>query len=58
MELVMPDSNRKLIVIGLFILMLASVPLFLIALGLGWVWRGMAAVHHKLTFSPRAPTVP
>ena len=51
MEVVMWNPNRYLIIIGFLILVLAAAPFFLIALGLGWAWRGMAAVPHRLNFS-------
>ena len=57
-ELAMSNPGRNLIIIGFFILVVASAPFFHIALGLGWALRGMAAVRHKLTFSPWSPTAP
>ena len=54
MEVAIVDSNRWIIV-GLLILFLAAAPFFLIAFGLGWAWRGVVAVPHKLTFSLRPP---
>ena len=58
MELAMSDPGRNLMIIGFFILVAALAPFFLIALGLGWALREMAAVRHKLTFSPWSPTAP
>lgn len=54
-EVVMWNPNQCLIIIGFLILVLAVAPFFLIALGLGWAWRGMAAVPHRLTVSLRPP---
>ena len=54
-EVAMVDA--RWLIIGILILCIAGIPFFLIALGFGWAWRGVAAVAHHLEFSPRSPIV-
>ena len=54
----MVDSNRWLVVGFIIFLLLGAGLLFLIILGLAWVWRGITAVPRKLTLSLRAPFAP
>jgi hypothetical protein len=53
----MANSNRWLVA-GLLTICLLAVPGFLIALGFGWAWRGVAAVPHKLNFGLRSLIAP
>ena len=57
MEVMMANSNRWLIA-GLLTLSLLAVPFFFIALGIGWAWRGVSAVPHKVVFSPWVAPAP
>ena len=57
MEVMMANSNRWLIA-GLLTFLLLAAPFFLIALGSGWAWRGVATGIRKVNFSPWASPAP
>ena len=55
-KVVTVDSNRWSIV-TFIVLVLTLTPVFLIALGLGWAWRGMTVGLHKLIVSSQTSRI-